>query len=141
MAGFRFLDHISDVYIEATGETIEEAFTQAIYALFETMTDLGSIDPIQKHAIVIEAEDLKALLFELINEFLFLFDTKNLLFSKCDFKIEQEAGKYKLVGECWGEEFKAEKHPMRTEIKAPTYSLMEIEEHPKRIVLRFVIDI
>ncbi|MHA1651881.1 MAG: archease, partial [Candidatus Helarchaeota archaeon] len=31
MGEFRFLEHISDVYIEAIGSTLEEAFIQAAY--------------------------------------------------------------------------------------------------------------
>jgi SHS2 domain-containing protein len=34
MASFRFLEHISDVYVEAVGATLEEAFSQAACALF-----------------------------------------------------------------------------------------------------------
>ncbi|MHA1652308.1 MAG: archease, partial [Candidatus Helarchaeota archaeon] len=129
------------VYIEAIGSTLEEAFIQAAYALFEVMTDLKTIEPKIKRDITVEAEDLSALLFEWINQFLYFFDVEGLLFSKFKIKIEQNETKFKLNGECWGEEFNPEKHPSRTEIKAPTYSLMEIIQDDSRVMLRFVVDI
>jgi SHS2 domain-containing protein len=141
MASFRFLEHVSDVYIEAIGETLEEAFGQAASAVFETMTDLESIEPKEKREINIKAEDLESLLFEWINWFLYIFDVDQLLFSKFEIKIKKAKGGFSLIGDCWGEEFSPEKHPSKTEIKAPTYSLMEIIQEPSLVILRFVVDI
>ncbi len=141
MAGFRFLEHTSDVYIEARGRSLEEAFIQAAYALFETMTNLSTIESNEKREIRIESEDLNSLLFEWINEFLFLFDTESLLFSKFEIEINHKGNNYIITCECWGEKFNPEKHPPRTEVKAPTYSLMEIIQEPSEVILRFVIDI
>ncbi|HUX99171.1 MAG TPA: archease [Candidatus Deferrimicrobium sp.] len=138
---FRFLEHISDVYVEAIGRTLEEAFVQGAYAMFETMTDIKTIEAIENRKIEIEAEDLEALLFEWIDQFLYLFDVEGLMFSKFDIKIDKIVNGYRLNGLCWGEKFDPEKHPARTEIKAPTYSLMEIIQKPSKITLRFVMDI
>jgi SHS2 domain-containing protein len=138
---FRFLEHISDVYVEALGSSLEEAFVQGAYAIFETMTDIKTLEAIESREIEIEAEDLQALLFEWIDQFLYLFDTEGLMFSKFNIKIEKITNGYKLKGMCWGEKFDPEKHPARTEIKAPTYSLMEIIQKPSKITLRFVMDI
>lgn len=141
MASFRFLEHISDVYVEAVGATLEEAFSQAANAVFETMTDFATIEPREKHPVKLRTEDLESLLFEWINYFLYLFDVNRLLFSRFDIKIRKVRKGYDLTGDCWGEEFNAEKHPAKTEIKAPTYSLMEIIQEPSKITLRFVVDI
>ena len=141
MAGFKFLDHISDVYVEVWGNSLEEAFAQAAYALFDTITDLKSIEGTMKKEIKVESEDLESLLFEMINEFLFLFDTDWLIFSKVGLEIKKERTNYTLIGNCWGEEFDKKKHPPRTEIKAPTYSLMEIIQKPSMVTIRFVVDI
>jgi len=141
MAGFRFLEHISDVYVEAVGTTLEEAFSQAACAVFETMTDLATIEPKEKRPVKLKTEDLEALLFEWINYFLYYFDVERLLFSKFDIKIRKVKKGYELTGNCWGEEFNSEKHPAKTEVKAPTYSLMEIIQEPSKVTLRFVVDI
>ncbi|MFX1298156.1 MAG: archease [Promethearchaeota archaeon] len=141
MAGFRFLEHTSDVYIEASGDTLENAFIHAANALFETMTDLKSIEPKESHQIKIKSEDLNALLFDWINQFLYFFDVNEFVFSKFEIEIKKVGSGYELWGTCWGERFDPQKHPARTEIKAPTYSLMEIIQDHMGVVLRFVVDI
>jgi len=125
--GFEFLEHTADVYIKVWGDTLEEAFEWAAVAMFEVMTDLNKVEPKKKHEISVNAEDLYALLYEWLEELLFIFGSHGIVFSK--FKVHKIIQKgndmYTLVGEAWGEPFSIEKHDQRTEVKAITYSLME----------------
>ncbi|MHA1230611.1 MAG: archease [Candidatus Helarchaeota archaeon] len=139
--GYKFLDHKSDVYIEACGNNLSEAFEQAGMAIYDTMTDLGSIDPKKKYEIELESEDIKSLLYDYLDELLFIFDTTALLFRKIKIIIERKDGKVKLKGVLWGEEYNSDKHISKVGIKAATYSLMEIIEKDKGVCLRFVMDI
>ncbi len=141
MTGFKFLEHTADIFIEATGSSLEEAFIQAAYGVFETMTDLRTIASVEKREIHIQGEDLKALLFEWINQFLYLFDVEGLVFSKFEVEINEIENEYILAAQCWGEPFDREKHPPRTEIKAPTYNQMEIVQKESEVTRRFVVDI
>lgn len=139
---YRYLDHISDAYVECEGETLEEAFESAGQALFGVMTDISKVKPLNPKKVEVRGEDLFALLFEWLSELLFLYDTKMMYFSK--FKIHgiQRVGDmFKLSATIWGEEVSAERHPPRTEVKAATYSLMEIVRGAERVTLRFVMDI
>jgi len=43
--GYRFLDHMTDAFVEAWGPTVERAFAQAGIALFETMLYTDKITP------------------------------------------------------------------------------------------------
>ncbi|NVM02404.1 MAG: archease [Candidatus Helarchaeota archaeon] len=142
MGSFKFLEHISDVYIEVQARNLSEAFEEAGKAVFATMTNLQHIEPIIKLEVRLQAEDREALLFDWLGELIYIFDTKNLIFSKI--KIHQLKlinGKIELYGELWGEEFDPQKHESKTEIKAPTYSLMEIKILSDNVILRFVLDI
>ncbi|MFX1453115.1 MAG: archease, partial [Promethearchaeota archaeon] len=88
------------------------------------------------------AEDNEALLFDWLAELIYIFDTKNLVFSKFKIKkLESTNKKVELNAELWGEEFDPQKHESKTEIKAPTYSLMEIKISSKNVILRYVLDI
>ncbi|MGQ9722785.1 MAG: archease [Candidatus Jordarchaeum sp.] len=142
MGGYRFLEHTADIKVKAYGETVNEAFQEAARALSEAMTDTSKISPIIKRKIEIEAEDLEALLYIWLEEFIYLFDSKGMIFS--DFKVEnikQTEEGLKLKGEALGEEFDIEKHPQRTGIKAVTYHEMKIKQSPKKTTLEFVLDI
>ena len=142
MGSFRFLDHMSDVYVEVRAENINEAFEEAGKSVFETMTDLKSIDNKGKIRVELEAEDLEALLFDWLGELIYIFDTKNLIFSKFSLKVtEVSNNRYELTADLFGEEFDPKKHEMEMDIKAPTYSLMEIIYNNDGVTLRFVLDI
>ena len=142
MGSFKFLEHISDVYIEVQANNLSEAFEEAGKAVFATMTNLKEIKTSVKHEIKLEAEDNEALLFDWLAELIYIFDTKNLVFSKFKIKkLESTNEKVELNAELWGEEFDPQKHESKTEIKAPTYSLMEIKISSKDVILRYVLDI
>jgi len=143
--GFEFLEHTADVYVRAWGDTLEEAFEWAAAAMFDVMTDLKKVEPKEKYKISVKAEDLYALLYEWLEELLFIFGSQGIIFSKFKvYKITQGGiREYTLVGEAWGEPFNIEKHDQRTEVKAITYSLMEINENKDtgQWIIRFVLDI
>ena len=141
--GYRFLDHTADVSVESQGRSLEEAFEQTAYSLIETITpNLTLISPTTERIIKIEAEDKEALLFDFLSEFLYLFDVEQLVFS--DVKIEtikKENDKYQIRATVKGEKFDKNKHEIGCEVKAITYSFMEIEEKKDRVKIKIVFDI
>jgi len=141
--GFVFLDHTADVLVEAYGSDLREAFENAAKAMFEVMTDISTVKPVVRKYIVVEGEDLQALLYSWLEELLFIFDVELIVFSKFKVKeIRRVDGKgYLLMADAWGERFNPDVHPRKTEVKAVTYSLMEIREYADRCVVRFVLDI
>ncbi len=141
--GYKFLDHTADVSVEATGTTLEEAFEQTVYSLMETITpSLRSISPKIKRIITIEAEDKEALLFDFLTEFLYIFDVDGLIFNEIEIqpiKINQK--KYLINAVAKGEKFDKFKHEPGTEVKAITYSFMNIEEKKNKVKINIVFDI
>ena len=139
--GYKFLDHKSDVYIEACGRSLQEAFEQAGRAVFDTMTDISKIEFKTMHKISVQSEDLKSLLYDYLDELLFIFDTEMLLFKEFKIEIENKNGSYFLHGVLKGEKYNPDKHISKVGIKAATYSLMEIITDKNKFCLRFVMDI
>ncbi|TET59445.1 MAG: archease [Promethearchaeota archaeon] len=141
--GYRFLDHTADVLVESRGRSLEEAFEQTAYSLIETITpNLKLISPITKKIIKIEAEDKEALLFDFLSEFLYIFDVEQLVFN--DIKIEtikKDQEKYQIRAIVRGEKFDKNKHEIGCEVKAITYSFMEIEEKKNSVKINIVFDI
>lgn len=142
-AGYRFLDHTADVSVEAQGKDLEEAFEQTAYSLMETITpSFIKITPEITKNIIIEAEDKEALLFDFLTEFLYLFDVEELIFSKIKIShIQHEKSKYHLEAVLKGAKFNKNKHEIGTEVKAVTYSFMNIEEKKKGVKINIVFDI
>jgi SHS2 domain-containing protein len=141
--GYKFLDHTADVSVEIKGKSLEAAFEQAVYSLMETISpSLKLITPKIERNIKIKAEDKEALLFDFLTKFLYLFDVEELIFSKISIHpIKKDDGNYTLEAIASGEKFDKGKHELGTEVKAITYSFMNIEEKKKKVKINIVFDI
>jgi len=142
-AGFEFRDHTADVQVRSWGSSLEEAFSQTAYSLMATITpDLKKIIPKVERKIKIKAEDKEALLFDFLSEFLYIFDVDELVFSQIYVsKIEKLNDNYKLQATLKGEKFDLNKHEIGIEVKAITYSFLNIEEKHESTIIDIVFDI
>jgi SHS2 domain-containing protein len=142
-AGFEFKEHTADISVRSWGRTLEEAFDQTAYSLMATLSpDLTKIHPKIKKRINITAEDIGALLFDFLSEFLFIFDVEGLIFSKVDVETIRKTKKgFELDAKIEGEKFDSEKHDIGTEVKAITYSFFNIEQLKNKVIIDIVFDI
>ena len=86
---FRFLEHTSEVGIEASGESLEEAFA----ATGEAVADLlGAWFPGRgrPRGVSVEATDREALLAAWVDELLYLHDTADAVFGGFDVRRVEE---------------------------------------------------
>ena len=143
-AGFEFKEHTADVQVKSWGRNLEEAFSQTAYGLMATITpNFRKITPKLTKKIKINAEDLYALLFDFLSEFLYIFDVEELVFSTIDVQfIKKVENNYILEAILKGEKFNPKiKHTLGTEVKAITYSFMKIEESKNKVEIEVVFDI
>jgi SHS2 domain-containing protein len=140
--GYRFLEHISDVYVEAWGGSLEEAFENAAKAMFDTMTELNKIEEKIEEKISAEGEEEQELLYSWLENLLIKYEVEGLVFSRFKVsEIREKNGCLKLQALAYGEKLNLDKHPSKVEIKAVTYHMMEIKRENGRIVLRVLFDI
>ncbi len=139
---FEFMEHTADVYIAAHGKTLEEAFENAAWAMFEVMTDTDKVSPSEEGSVEVEAEDEYALLYSWLEALLVKFETKGMFYSKFHVSgIEENAEGFRLKASVWGEKFNAEKHTQKVGVKAVTYHRMEIIKEIGKVTLEFILDI
>ncbi len=139
---FEFLEHTADVYVAAYGKTLAEAFENAAAALFETMTDVEDVAPKREETVEATGYDKKALLYNWLEALLVKFELEGILFSKFKVqKIQETTEGLKIEAKIYGDTFDPERHKQKVGIKAVTYHLMEIQEAPKRVTLKFILDI
>ncbi|XP_059049307.1 protein archease-like [Achroia grisella] len=128
---YEYLDHTADVQLHAWGDTLKEAFEQCGMAMFGYMTELEYVEIKEVSTIEANADDMMGLLYHFLDELLYLFCVEpNLICRKIvitDFNVEE----FKIVCKCYGEEFRIGKHPQGTEVKAITYSAMQIIDDAK----------
>jgi SHS2 domain-containing protein len=142
-AGYEFLEHPADVWVHAWGPNEASAFEQCVYALMKTMTVPTTIDIKQTHEFDFTDNNIGSLLVHFLSEFLFLIDTSGMLFrtitiDKC---ILQSDGLWVLHGIGEGEVLDVNKHPLEKEVKAITYSYLDIDQTPEHIDIKIVYDI
>lgn len=142
-AGFIYEDHTADVQARCWGKSLEEAFNQTAYSLMATITpNLKKISAKVEKKIRIEAEDKEALLFDFLSELLYIFDVEELVFNNIKVQIIKESEElYVLNALLRGEKFDKSKHEIGVEVKAITYSFMEITESKNKVEISIVFDI
>jgi len=140
---FEFLEHTTDAYIAAYGKTLEEAFENAALATFEVMTDTEKVSPSIEDTVEVEGQDEYALLYNWLEELIVRFEITENLYSRFHvLNIEKTpSGGFKLGAKIWGEKFSREKHVQKVGIKAVTYHLMEIVKTPRKVTVKFLLDI
>ncbi|EDL30200.1 mCG19026, isoform CRA_a [Mus musculus] len=134
---YEYLDHTADVQLHAWGDTLEEAFEQCAMAMFGYMTDTGTVEPLRTVEVETQGDDLQSLLFHFLDEWLYKFSADEYFIPRevKVLNIDQKNFKLRSIG--WGEEFSLSKHPQGTEVKAITYSAMQVynEEKPEVFVI------
>jgi len=140
---FEFLEHTADLYIEAHGKSLEEAFENAAAAMFEGMTELDKISPKLEDSVEVEGHDEQALLYNWLEALLVKFDITGNLYSRFKVaKIKKTSEGFKLKAKIWGEPFNPKKHLSKVGIKAVTYHQMEIIKDAKgAVTVKFILDI
>jgi len=139
---FKFLEHTADVYVEAYGTSLEEAFKNAALATLDAMTEPKKVQPRIEDAIEVEAHDEYALLYSWLEELLVKFELAGKLYSRFKIsKIEKTSAGLKLKAKAWGEPYDPRKHPSKVGIKSITYHQMEILKKPKSVIIRFILDV
>lgn len=140
---FEFLEHTADLYIAAYGKSLEEAFENAAYAMFEGMTDIDKVQPKQEDTVEVEGHDEQALLYNWLEALLVKFDVSGNLYSRFKIaRIEKTLAGFKLNAKIWGEPFNSKKHLSKVGVKAVTYHQMQIlRDANGAVTVKFILDI
>ncbi|XP_033216868.1 protein archease-like [Belonocnema kinseyi] len=128
---YEYLDHTADVQLHAWGDTLEEAFEQCAIAMFGYMTELEKVEIKEVHSVEAEGHDIQSLLFHFLDELLFLFCAEPFLIARTVTITEFDRKCFKIKARAAGEEFRIGKHSQGAEVKAITYSSMQILDQPE----------
>ncbi len=142
-AGYEFIEHTADVKVRSWGRNLEEAFSQVALSLMATISpNLEKIKHKVLKEIHIESEDKYALAIDFLTEFLYIFDVEGLIFSEIHVEsINLKDNSYHLKALAKGEKFDKEYHEIGIEVKAITYSFMNIDEKKDTVQIDIVFDI
>ncbi len=140
MERFKYLDHTADAKFEAYGNDLEEAFINSAHAMFSILIDTAEVKPAKEYRIKICAKRKESLLFDFLDELLFLLDTEGFLLSDIrSLKIMEKQDELFLECTAVGDQYNH--YEVKGNIKAITYNEMEIVESPRNVKITAVVDL
>jgi SHS2 domain-containing protein len=125
---YEYIDEVapSDCAFRAFGETLEELFSNAGLAVTNCMVDLDSIDAAEKREIDLQAESPSDLLYNWLEEIIYIKDAELLFLKEFDIKLSGDSKVLKAIAR--GEKINREKHRIFTDIKAVTMHRFALEK-------------
>ncbi len=138
MTKYKFLPHTADIKFQAFGKTIEECFENAFLSLKEVMIDNTKIEKLIKKKINIKGKDLENLLYNFLEEFLFLLDAEQFVPSKI-INMEINMNNYELQAEVEGDN--SSDYKISNPVKAITYNDMFVKKEKNKYVCQVVVDV
>jgi len=131
LGNYEYLDHTADVQLHSWGVTLEHALDQLVVAMFGYMTKLPLVEISDSQSeqiasnVQVQAHDVQSLTFVFLQEWLSLFHETGFIAKHVDIQH--------LDTKCWsiqssgkGEIFDTSKHSQGTEVKAVTYSNLQV---------------
>jgi SHS2 domain-containing protein len=115
----------ADLLVEGKGNTLGEAVANVALGMLNAITPLEGISERETYTVNSEGFDLQSLIFNLLDEILFLNDSAGMTAKSLTVEIDEE--KFRACAEGRGERFSAKTHETGVAVKAVTYHMMKIE--------------
>jgi SHS2 domain-containing protein len=142
MGHFRQIDHTADVALKVSAENREDLLVTAAMGWRDLVLDENEISGGQERSIEVTAESIEELLVNFLSELNYLLIVKRWITARViEIDLDEDSQQMKLFATLAGEPFDAEKHEIRTEIKAVTYHQMEVRQRGDRLGTTIVFDI
>jgi len=138
---YEFFEHTADTKFRAYGKNLEEAFSNAALALTSILVEPKDVKPATTKSITVRGHDLKALLYEFLEQFLIFVDRDFFLLNKVEsMQINRIENEYLLNALISGDIINKE-HELDSHVKAITYNEMLIEQKKEGCMVQVVPDL
>lgn len=133
MERYILIDHTADLMVKAFGSTVEECFANAGFALFDQTVDLANVGTSEEVRFEVEGMDDEDMLYSFLSELLYMLDCDEMVFKELKVCFDGN----KVVCDGRGEKLDRSKHRTRSEIKAVTYHMMEVDRTAPSVTVVF----
>lgn len=132
---FKFLEHTADTKFQAFGSSLDKAFENSALALKETIIGKIKIKNKLKKSFIVKGKDKERILYNFLEEILYLLDAKGFILNKVKCKFLEED---KLKVEIWGDS--AKNYKFTNDVKAVTYNQMFVKKEKNKFICQVVLD-
>ncbi|MFZ5955164.1 MAG: archease [Nanoarchaeota archaeon] len=134
----KFIPHTADIKFHVQARTIEGAFLESAMVLKKIIIENKKTKNKKNKKIQIKGKDLESLLYNFLEEFLYLIDAKNFLFNEIkEIKIDEK--NFKLTAVILGDDIS--NYKINNKVKAITYNDMIIKHEKDKWIIEAVLDI
>ncbi|MDO5824955.1 MAG: archease [Methanosphaera sp.] len=141
MNRFNYFDTTADIGIEVVTDSLEDAFINSALATMNLVTDTDKIQNAKSVDVKIVSEDLYALLYDWITEVIMLMNCDYFIAKDYELNIKDEDNGYTLSATLHGDTYDTDRYNYKTEVKAITYHLMQIDQKKDNCHVKFIVDI
>ena len=129
--------HQADIGVKGIGATLEEAFAEGAYALLAVICNPQKVQPTEAVQITTEVADPELLFADWLNQIIYEIDTRKMLFSRFEVKIDGDT----LTATAWGEPADPDRHQVAVAVKAATYQMLKVTQEDNRWIAQCVVDV
>lgn len=134
MERFRLLEHTADIGLVAYGDSLAEAFANAAYGLFSIIASLDGVREIQARNVEVNGIDYEELLFNWLNQLIYLFDIEHVLYITFNITSISENN---LKAICYGEKYDPARHQLKLGVKSATYHMLKVDTEKNTVQVIF----
>jgi len=122
---FETFDHTADIGLRITAATLPDLMAEAGRGFSSLIVaNLDDVRPVEERTIQVAGTEPDYLLFDWLNELVYLLDREHLVFVQFDVRLS-DAG---LISICRGEPLDRTRHQLEHEVKAVTYHDLKVEQ-------------
>ncbi len=137
MQKYKFLKHTADVKFQAFGKNLKEVFENSVLAVSEILSKGKKVKSKKIKRISVEGGNNETLLYNLLEEIIYLLDADQFIVAKARVKFDEIARKMGV--EFYGDDSK--KYNELEGIKAVTYNEMFVKKLGEKWVAQVVLDV
>lgn len=130
-----------DVGIKVSNSDIVSTLQETCISMYNLITDIQNIEISQSIEINLEEDSIEALIVCLLNELLFIVDTKGFVGRLVNIGLSETGGIFKIKASVKGEIFNPQKHHKKLLIKAATYHNLSVIIEEDYCAIQVVFDI
>lgn len=135
---YETFEHTADLGLRVRAADLNTLFAEAGRGLFSMIVEnIDDVLPVETRTIEISGTQRDYLLFDWLNELLYVSDTERLVFSQFDVSV----GSSGLSATVRGQRTNSDRHHLSHEVKAITYHHLKLEESPEGFQAEVIVDI
>ena len=130
-------EHEADIGVRGIGNSLEEAYEQAAYAMMAVITDPATIEALDMIEIECQETDRELLLVDWLNALIYEIATRHMLFSRFQVTVNPSG----IKASAWGEAIDVAKHQPAVELKGATFTELSVNQSDDHWIAQCVVDV